>query len=407
MLNKHKHLNKYRFNLVKLIASRPLVSFITLGLIIGSAAVAHADYYQQQIDNLKAQNSQVQSSINSLQGEATTYQAAVNQLQTEAYLVQLQINANSAKQADLEQQINDNQAKIDLDKAYLASTIKAMYVDGTPSTIEQLATSNSLSDFVDKQEYRSKVQTNLNDLLTKIEALKKELQAQKVEVDQLVRDQTDQHNQLSSDLYQQDQLLNYNVSQQTQYTQQLQDNQSKIAILRAQQAAAYASATGANGRSPVGQPIQYTNMSPSQRGVGLDCGGGYEYCYYSDGSLTKLDDWVNDPFGFHLARECAHYVVDALHVRGYYVGVWPSGKGYAYNWVGYTTGAGLATLVSSPQPDDVVYIPIAPLGHVAIVDWINGDGTAHVSQFNWVSGQYNTMDLYLSSPGIQFLRFHR
>ena len=219
MLNKHKHLNKYRFNLFKLVALRPVLSFITLGLIIGSVAVVHADYYYQpQIDNLKFRNNQVQSSINALQGEATTYQSAVSQLKTEVNLVQLQINNNVAKQADLEQQISDNQAKIDLDRAYLASTIKAMYVDGTPTTIEQLATSNSLSDFVDKQEYRSKVQTNLNDLLQKIVALKKELQSQKIEIDQLVREQTDQRQQLSSNLYQQDQLLTYNVSQQTQYT---------------------------------------------------------------------------------------------------------------------------------------------------------------------------------------------
>lgn len=403
MLNKHKHFNKSKFKLVKLIASRPVVSFVTLGLIVGSVAVAHADFYQTQIDNLKAQNSQVQSSINALQGEATTYQAAVNQLQTEVYLVQVQINASVAKQADLEQQIADNQAKIDLDRAYLASTIKAMYVDGTPSTIEQLATSNSLSDFVDKQEYRSKVQSNLNDLLAKIEALKKELQAQKVEVDQLLRNQTDQRKQLSADLYQQDQLLSYNVSQQTQYTQQLQANQTKIAILRAQQAAAIASATGSGGRSPVGYPIRYTNMT-----AGQVCGGGYEYCYNSDGSATYLDQYVYDPWGFYYARECVHYVIDTLAVRGYYTGGhWPAGGGNAYQWVGYTTNAGLATLVSNPQPGDVVYIPIGSLGHVAIVEAVNNDGTVLVSQMNWYPGKYNTMDLDLSSPGIQFLRFHR
>lgn len=401
MLIQHKNLHKSISDRFKKPAFRRLFGLITLGLIITSAAVVHADIYQVQIDNLKAQNSQVQSTINSLQGEATTYQSALDQFQTKVYLLQQQINANVAKQTDLEKQVADNQAKIDLDRAYLASTIKAMYVDGTPTTIEELATSNNLSDFVDKQEYRSKVQTNLNGLLTKIEDLKKQLQAQKVEVDQLLRAQTDQQNQLTSELYQQNQLLTYNSNQQAQYTQQLQDNQSKIAILRVQQAAALASATGSGGKSPVGYPIKYKNMTGPQQ-----CGGDYEYCYNSDGSLTYLDQYVYDPWGLYYARECVHYVLDTLAVRGYYTyGNW-SGRGNAYQWVGFTTSTGLATLVSDPQPGDVVYMPIGNLGHVGIVEAVNNDGTIHVSQMNWYPGKYNTMDLYLSSVGIQFLRFH-
>lgn len=372
-------------------------------IIAGSVAVVHADQYDVQINNLKSQNNKVQSTINSLQSEAVTYKSAVNQLQSEVYTVQQQINFNIAKQAELEQQIIEEQVQIDLNRAYLASAIKAMYVDGSPSTIEELATSNNLSDFVDKQEYRNLVQRNVNDILQKVQALKDELQAQKIEIDQLLRDQADQRKQLSSNLYQQGQLLSYNVNQQAGYSQQLKDNQSRIAILRAQQAAAYARATGTGGRSPVGYPIKYKNMSAAQV-----CGGGYEYCYNSNGTLTYIDQWVNDPWGFHYARECVHYAIDVLKVRGYYTGGhWPPSSGSAYQWVGYTTRNGLAVLVTDPAPGDVVYIPVGSLGHVAVVEWKNNDGTVHVSQMNWTRGKYSTMDLYLSSPGLQFMRFHR
>lgn len=365
------------------------------GLLLTYNAV-HADSYDTQIKALQEQNASSQTALNSLIGAASDYKDAINKLQTQINSVQAGINDNQAQQASLQRQIIDAQNQIDHERSVLAIDIKTMYVDGTPSTLEILANSKDLSDFVDKQEYRTSVQNKLQDSLTKIAALQKDLQAKKDTLAELLKDLQAQQAQLADARSQQAQLLAYNQNQQASFATQIKANNAQMVTLRAQQAAALARLTGAGGKSPVGSSVVYRNMTGPQ-----SCGGGYEYCAYG------LDDWVSDPWGLHYARECVHYVADELALRGYYIpyGLFAS-RGNAYQWVGTATSAGAATLVSNPQAGDVVYLPIGSLGHVAIVDAVNSDGTLHVSQMNWYSGKYNTMDLVVTS-NLQFLRFHK
>jgi peptidoglycan hydrolase CwlO-like protein len=365
------------------------------GLLFTYNAV-HADSYDDQIKALQRQNESSQTELNGLIGQASDYRDALSKLQAQINTVQAGINDNEAQQASLQQQIIDAQNQIDHERTVLATDIKSMYVDGTPSTLEILANSKNLSDFVDKQEYRTSVQNKLQDTLTKIAALQKDLQAKKDKLAELLTDLQSQQAQLAGVRSQQAQLLAYNQQQQAGFASQISANNARMVTLRAQQAAALARLTGTGGKSPVGSSIVYRNMTGPQ-----NCGGGYEYCGYG------LDDWVSDPWGLHLARECVHYVADELALRGYYIpyGLFAT-RGSAYQWIGTATGAGAATLVSNPQAGDVVYLPIGTLGHVAIVDAVNDDGTLHVSQMNWYSGKYNTMDLVVTS-NLQFLRFHR
>ncbi len=119
-----------------------------------------ADAFQDQINSLNSANSDARATVDGLQATAASYQDAINQLQAQINGIQSSIDANEAQQATLQQQIVDAQNQINQEKAYLASDVKQMYVDGTPSTLEMLATSKDLSSFVDKQEYRTSVQNS-------------------------------------------------------------------------------------------------------------------------------------------------------------------------------------------------------------------------------------------------------
>ena len=373
-------------------------AFLTLScLIVASVSgpITRADSYDDQINTLKAQNAQNEAALGDLQGQAATYQDAIDAFQSQINTIQAQITDNESRQATLAQQIQEDQDKIAHEKQVLGEDLKTMYVDGQMTTIEELATSNNLSDYVDKQTYREAVQSKIQSTLKEIAALQAQLEAQKLEVEKLLTDEHSQKDQLAATQYQQAVLLAYNQAQQDAYTAQLRANNAQIASLRSQQAAAIARLTGSGGRSAVGSPIKYKNMTGPQ-----SCGGGYRYCW-----TTYLDQPVSDPWGFGYARECVHYVLSSLANNGMYIPPFPPGGGNAYNWVPYTTSVGAAQLVSDPQPGDVVYMPIAPLGHVGMVDYVNDDGTVHVSQYNWYPGMYNTMDLYITS-GVQFLRFH-
>lgn len=173
-----------RLNVSLLVVSGLMI--VASGFLPGLRSLVMADQYDNQIQVLQQQNSQAQAAANSLQPQINSYQSAVSGLESEIASLQQNINDNEAQQAVLQQKIADNQAEIDKERAFLGSDLKAMYVDGTPTTLEVLATSKNLSDFVDKQEYRTTVQNKLQATLKKIAELQKQLQDQKTQLQNLL-----------------------------------------------------------------------------------------------------------------------------------------------------------------------------------------------------------------------------
>jgi peptidoglycan hydrolase CwlO-like protein len=261
--------------------------------------MVYASTLQDQINSLQAQNSQTESNLNSLQLQAASYQDAVNQLQSQIYSLRLAIQANEAKQVDLQQQIQSSDQQIAQQKQILGSYIKAIYVGGQMSTVEELATSKSLSDFVDSQTYRNAVQSQIQTTLAQITALEAQLKTQQVQVTQLLQTQNTQQAQLDAEESQQAQLLSYNQSQQAQYNQQIAANQSEIATLKAEQVAADAA---------IAKTVQY--QPPSNQNAQAACNngegtGGYPLAWcnaYQDAIPTIPNDG-----GSGDNRECTSY----------------------------------------------------------------------------------------------------
>jgi peptidoglycan hydrolase CwlO-like protein len=224
--------------LVNRLRSRTVLAAAVLLISGGSfVAIVRADSYQQQIDSLNAQNAQAQGSKNALQLQATSYQDAVNVLQQQIYGIQSAIAANQTKQSEIQQQILVDQAQLAQDKQVLGDDIEAMYVNGQMTTVEMLATSKSLSDFVDAETYRNAVQDKIQSEFTEITNLENQLEGQQVQIQQFIKTEQAQQSQLNNEESQQAQLLAMNQSQQATYNQQIQNNQSQISNLEAEQAA--------------------------------------------------------------------------------------------------------------------------------------------------------------------------
>lgn len=324
-----------------------------------------ADSYQDQINALNQKNADARGQIGALQEVAAGYQDTINQLQGQIDALQKSIDDNKAQQASLEQQIADTQKQIDQEKEFLASDVREMYVDGTPSTLEELATSKSLSDFVDKQEYRTTVQTKLQDSLKKIAALQKELQSKKAKVEQLLKEEQDQQNQLASTQSQQQSLLNYNESQQADFNSQIASNQKQIATLRAQQAAANARLGGG-----------ITAGDPGHGG-------------YPSNLNNAAQDTLIDPWGMY-NRECVSYTAWKVYETYGYMPYW-GGRGNANQWPGDARAAGIPT-GSSPKAGSVAIWNVGYFGHAMWVEAVNDDGSLWVSQYNYdYQGHYSEM----------------
>lgn len=341
---------------------------MAIGLVFVSAfsiaSIVKADVYDEKINQLQADSTSTQSLVSGLQSQAGSYQQAVDQLNGQITTVRAQIATNEAEQASTQAKIVANQNDIAIKKASLSASIKAMYLDGQSSTIEQLATSKNLSDYIDKEAYRSAVQKQLNTTIKEINDIQVSLTKQKTAVDVLVASQKTQNDQLSSAQYQQSQLLAYNQGQQAAYNNQIAANSGKIAELRKAQIAANARFIGTAGTGPT-------------------CGGGYpgKWCNIAQDSV--IDSWGM------FNRECVSYTAFRVAASGRNMPYW-GGVGNANQWDDNARRAGYR-VDSIPEAGAVAISNSGAYGHAMYVESVNSDGTFNLSQYNVsLDGRYST-----------------
>jgi len=376
---------KHQYRFVRNVMQLPVLVAVSLLVLAGTLVPnVRADQYDEQIKQLQAQNSQTQGAVSQLQVQANSFQDAINKLQAQISQLQSQIDANEAKQASLQQQIDANQAELDRQRKVLGTDIKAMYVDGNITTIEMLATSKNLSDFVDKEEYRTAVQNKIQDTLKKISELQNQLKEQKTQVEQLLKDQQNQQAQLDSDKAQQDQMLAYNESQQNAYNQQIHQNQTQIASLRAQQAAE-------NARLFSGAKVVLGGSCDSSHG------DTYPSPWCGSGQDSMIDSW-----GMY-NRECVSYTAWKVAESGRHMPYW-GGVGNANQWDDNARAEGIP-VDGNPRTGDVAIKNSQPYGHAMYVESVNGDGTINISQYNADLQGHFSRAYNVSPGGLVFIHF--
>lgn len=371
--------------------SAPMLLATALLILGGVSTVAvRADVYQQQIDSLNAQNAQAQGSLNSLQAQASSYQDAINKLQQQIAGLQAAININQSQQATLQGEIDADQVKLEQQKSGLAQDLKAMYVSGQMTTVEMLATSKNLSNYVDQATYKTAVQNKIQDTLTQITDLENQLNAQKTQVQQLIAIQQQQQASLNNSQAQEQNLLAMNESQQASYNQQIQSNQQQIAVLRAEQIAA-------NRQLVSSGHVDYSGS----------CGGSYPATaagpYGTWGCDFPLDNTI-DNWGMY-NRECVSYTAWMVYKTYGYMPYW-GGEGDARQWPGDAQAAGIPTGYSPKVNSVAIYMggPTDPWGHAMWVKSINGDGTITVDQYNlYYDG--NFYETTIPSSGLTYIYF--
>lgn len=358
------------------------ITALTLVTVSGLSTV-YADRFEEQIRQLQQDNAGRESSLSELRGDASDLQGAIAVLRSQLAQVQGEISANVAKQAEIQQKITENEAELARQRNILGADIKAMYVDGDISTIEMLATSKNLSDFVDKEAYRNAVQKQIQETLKKINKLQAELQVQKDEVDRLLLQQRAQQQQLDANRAEQSRLLSMNQQQQAEFNAQIKGANSKIADLRRQQAEENCRIFGCSG--------------------GVLGGGGYPWGYAKcihtgqvEGSCYNYDWGVNgnaynSSTGGWGYRNCTDWVafrsggrVPSASVMHFY-----AGSGHAKYWD--DTGREMGKQVdSSPGAGDTAVSNAGTYGHVLYVEQVHDDGSVTLSDYNRAgTGKYD------------------
>lgn len=369
--------------------------------LVAPGSKVYAVDYNAEIKKLQTENASNESTRTSLQASAATLEAKISSLQTNIAALDGLIQSNESLRTDLTGKIAANQAEITRNSEILKVSIREMYIDGDMSMMEKMASSDSLSEYVDKEQYTISAQDEIQKTLDKISSLKKQQEQQKQQVDQLLTDSRTMQSQIAAQKEELSGLLSQNQSQQAQYSQTIATNNSQITDLERQQAeenarflreqaalAAAAKAKAAQTNTPVVQ-----EAAPA--GVSAVNGANYPW------ANAPWPNDLPDPWGMY-QRQCVSYTAWKVSASGRHMPNW-GGRGNANQWDDNARAAGIP-VDSNPRVGDVAVRNRGTYGHVMYVEAVNSDGSIDISQYNanW-DGRYSTARIF---PGdLVFIHF--
>ena len=333
-------------------------------LVAGSGVFALGSHvfardYEAEIKAKEQEASKYNSEASRLGEMADSLQSELDKINGQITTIQGQIVDSQKKIDNLNTQIKRNEILIKQRRKAMGQVLADMHVDDQISPLEMLASSNSIGDYIDKQEQRSSLRTSLNGKIKEIKALQKKLEENKKLVENTLRDQESQRNVLSSKQSEKAKLVADTKNDQNAYSALAQKRNSEVAKLREEQAAVNRRALG-NGVSIPG---------------GIPGGGGYPGVWAN----APLDAYV-DPWGLY-TRECVSYVAWKIHSTGRYVPHF-GGAGNANQWPSTAARHGISS-GSTPKAGAAAVMNIGYYGHVMYVESVNGDGTITVSDYNF------------------------
>lgn len=348
-------------------------------LVFTPFASVQADRFDDQIRALQAQIAGFQEQAGRLRAEANTLQNQVNALQADRSAIQTQISLGEAELARLNEEIILTEQRLQNQMTLLAANLRSMYLESKVTPLEMIASSKSISDFIDKQEYRNKIRDQVQKNIQTVRDLKAQLADQKKKAEQTLADNKSRRETLLAKEAEQAQLLAQTRGQEASYQQLTKENNEKVAQLRAEQAAA-------NRRNVGG------NIIPGDPGR-----GGYPSVWHNAPINAYVDNW-----GMY-SRQCVSYTAWRVHQSGRHMPHW-GGRGNANQWPSSAIADGIPT-GSEPRTGAVAISMSGPYGHAMYVEAVlNGGSQVHVSQYNYGwAGEYSEMTI--SAAGLVYIYF--
>lgn len=364
---------------------RALAGLVVFGFVVGGFAVprlVEAATYQQQIEALNNRNADSRGDLNQLGSEAANLQDAIARLNAEIASLQSQIAASEAKRVETIAKIAEAEVELARQKTSLGESLKAMYVDGQMSSLEQLATSKGLEEFADQEQYQLSAQNKIQRTLATIKELQAKLATEKVNLERMIANLQEMRQRVFAQQAEQARLLSLNQTQQAELDGQIKANSSKISQLRSLQAAENARLLGGGS------------------GRGTPGGGGYPWGFVSYPSSQV------DPWGMY-KRECVSYTAWKVSNSGKYMPNW-GGRGNAKQWDDNARAAGM-NVSNTPSAQTVAVSNAGTWGHVMWVESVAGDGAIFVSDYNQqFDGNYRTYWISadkVAARGLVFIQF--
>ena len=357
--------------------------------------------FAAEIQAVQNQINQYQAEAGRLAGEAKTLETELARINSEKAALQAQIDAKQIEYDKLVAEITENERKIAQLQDYLGDVLAKLHVGGEVSPLEMLASSNNISEFLDGQARRESMRDDLTDTIEEIDAIKKQLEMQRVEIQRVLDDQKAQREALSAKEAEQQRLVNETRGQEAAFQALSAKSQADKQKLLDAQASYFLSLRAKSSMGGV------TTGDPSKGGYPAQYANANYYAY------------VPDKWGMY-ARQCVSYTAWKVEQKTGHMPYW-GGRGNAWQWAfsGYHDGggnkvnyatpyyhqsnaerAGIPTS-SEPRPGSVAVKDANPAagdqwGHVAWVESVSGN-QVYVSQYNYFNaggsgwGHYSEM----------------
>lgn len=346
-----------------------IIAFVFGGVLLSHGLSARAQSVNSEIDKLVQENVASQSSIDKLKVEASSYEDAINRMQSEIEDLEAKIQINTKEQDRLNAEIKLAEEELTKQRKVLGGNLQTMYIDGDFTVIEMLASSNNLSEFFDKQQFRSSVMEKVTETLAKINQLKHQLKGQKETIDKLVREQNQQREKLALSKTEQAQLLSMNQNQQSEFGNKIKSNAERLKQLIEQQ-----------GSFNLGDGAYYFIRFPGK----IKPINPLEYEYRDAGHNQEMRQCVGPPetpdfldrYGY-CTRQCVSYAAWAVVASGRDA---PKYWGDAKNWIIKASEQGVP-VYRTPEPGDIAISTSGYWGHAMYVESVKVD-TFTTSEYN-------------------------
>lgn len=387
--NYHKHHNVHHTRMKHISPTRTYLSrFITISAAVlvtafGAQPIASTlGNFQERIDRLKDEVGGLNSEVKQLRIEGDTLAEAIAALKRRIAGLEQKIASNQAKKAELEALIVQAKADIVKRNEALVKNLRMMYLEGEVSSLEKVASSDSISEFVDKQEYRNKIQERIKTAVNEIKELKRELERQQTRVERLIQDDIAMKADINREKAAQAELLAETRGKESAYKEKVAAKKEQISDLQAQQAAAIAAAAAKSGSYFIG-------------GSGS---GGYPW------ATARFPCAGGDPWGMCF-RQCVSYAAWKVASTGRHMPYW-GGIGNANQWPGNAEASKPRIPTGTePRVGSVAVMMSGPYGHVMYVEEVlNGGSQIRISEYNYSwNGTYS--ERVQSSAGLIYIYF--
>jgi len=267
----------HKYNILKSLSKgtkKALASVLLFVFFCGNPVLAITQQEaQNELNQINSEISNINATITGLKSQKSSLANELSTLDAQAQAIQLQIDSAQAQIDVLVPQIEEThllieKAETDLakQKVILGEYVRQMYIDGQTSQVQLVLTSNSFSDFVDRSQYLNTMQERVKESTDKIIALKKELEAKRLDLetkkataDSLKASQVSQKQALQLQIDQKNNLIAQTNGNESAYQSLLKGKSSRKGILEC--IASGACGGAANGDLVVvNQPTYYSQQ---------------------------------------------------------------------------------------------------------------------------------------------------